>query len=182
MSNNYDCDYDPPMPPPVRAAQQAQNRQVAEAAARNKALNDARREQQVLYLTLLAQNGPVTEVTTPINGDFIEPEYKTLFTNNTNNPVRVQVFADLVTPGCGAVLSLTRDGSDVGKFDVLSLTANGRTESVTTIILPTYSIWAKDFAPAFFPMQANDVLRVRVFDPAKLISYGNLYPEFQRKF
>lgn len=143
---------------------------------------ERRRQAQVLYLTLLAQQGPVTEVTSPINGDFIEADYKEIFKNNTNNPVRIQVFADLVTPGCGAILSFTRDGSDVGKFDVLSLTANGRTESVSTIVLPTFSIWARDFQPVFFPMVSNDVLRIRVFDPAKLINYGQLYPEHQRKF
>lgn len=166
-----------PSPQQQSAAQQRAAAQAAQAA-----LLEKRRQEQVLYLTLLAQNGPVTEVTSPITGDFIENDYKPIYTNNTNNPVRIQVFADLVNPGCGAFLSMTRDLSDVGKFDVLSLTANGRTESVTTIVLPTYSIWARDFNSAFFPMQGNDVLRVRVFDPAKLINYGQLYPELQRKF
>lgn len=146
---------------------------------------ERRRQQQVLYLTLLAQGsegGPVTELTSPLDGDFINAEYQPIFTNNTNNPVRIQVFADLVTPGCGAILSFTRDMSDVGKFDVLSLTANGKTESVTAIILPTHAVWARDFQPTFFPMTAADVLRVRVFDPMKLISYGQLYPELTRNF
>ena len=183
MSNYDDCDY--PMPAPALRAAHAQSQAAKAAEMKAKAVSDARREQQVLYLTLLAQGGaggPVTEVTMPVNGDFIEADYKALFTNNTNNPVRVQVFADLVTPGCGAILSLTRDRSDVGKYDVLSLTANGRVESVTTIVLPTYSIWARDFDAAVFPMQVVDTLRVRVFDPAKLISYGNLYPELQRNY
>lgn len=151
------------------------------AAAQRQAALDAerKRQEQVLYLTLLSQGGsggPVTEVSAPINGDFITADYKELFKNDTNNPVRVQVFADLTTPGSGVILSLTRDRSDVGKIDALSLTANGRTESVTTIILPTYSLWGRDFDATFFPMQAVDILRIRVFDPAKLINYGQLYP------
>lgn len=187
MSSYNDCEPDyffdvqtrqrPATPQQAAAAQQ----QSAEERQRD-LLMERRRQEQVLYLTLLAQNGPVTEVTAPITGDFIENDYKPIYTNNTNNPVRIQVFADLVNPGCGAFLSLTRDLSDVGKFDALTLTANGRTESVQTIILPTYSVWARDFNAAFFPMQGNDVLRVRVFDPAKLINYGNLYPELTRKY
>lgn len=145
------------------------------AAARAE-MDRRRREEQILYLTLLAQNGPVTEVTQPTNGDRITSEYTELLRNNTNNPVRVQVFADLVNPGVGVLLSTSSDASNNGKIDELSLTANGRTESVFVILLPTYSLWVRDRDPAFFPMQANDVVRVRVFDPAKLISYANLYP------
>lgn len=160
---------------------------AARERARQAALEAARRarEDQVLYLTLLAQGGsggPVTEVTSPIDGDFITAEYKSLFRNDTNNPVRVQVFADLTNPGVGVILSLTNDRSDAGKIDALSLTANGRLESVTTIVLPTYSLWGRDFDPTFFPMQANDVLRIRVFDPAKLINYGQLYPVNQTRY
>lgn len=157
------------------------------AAQQRQAMLDAerKRQEQVLYLTLLAQGGsggPVTEVSPPITGDFITAEYQELFRNTTNNPVRVQVFADLTNPGTGVILSLTRDRSDVGKIDALSLTANGRTESVTTILLPTYSLWGRDFDATFFPMQSNDVLRIRVFDPAKLINYGQLYPVNQAKY
>lgn len=184
--NDYECEPDyfdvQSQRRPATAPQRAAAVQQAAQDRQRDLLLERRRQEQVLYLTLLAQNGPVTEVTAPITGDFIENDYKPIYTNNTNNPVRIQVFADLVNPGCGAFLSLTRDLSDVGKFDALALTANGRTESVTTIVLPTYSIWARDFDATFFPMQGNDVLRVRVFDPAKLINYGNLYPELSRKY
>lgn len=140
---------------------------------------DRKRDNAIDYLTLLCQGGsggPVTEVSAPINGDFIENDYKALFTNTTNNPIRVQVFAEFVTPGCGAILSLSRSLSDVDKYDVLSLTANGRTESVTLILIPTYSIWVRDFNAAAFPMGATDILRIRVFDPMKMISYLQMYP------
>lgn len=159
-----------------------QTQQVLEAI-HQRDLAAQQREAQVLYLTLLSQGGaggPVTEVTQPYNGDFIEANYKKLYENNTNNPIRLQVFAEFTTPGCGVNLSLTADRSDVGKFDVLSLTANGRTESVTVIVPPTRAIWARDFDPVNFPMQDVDVLRVRVFDPMKLISFGNLYPTLKR--
>jgi len=162
----------------IAAERAAQQRQAQLDAER-------KRQEQVLYLTLLSQGGsggPVTEVSSPITGDFIEADYKELFRNDTNNPVRVQVFADLTTPGCGVILALTRDRSDVGKIDALSLTANGRTESVTTILLPTYSLWGRDFDATFFPMTAADVLRIRVFDPAKLINYGQLYPVNQTRY
>lgn len=151
-----------------------------EAALRQKLLDDERtRQAQVLYLTLLSQGGlggPVTEVTSPISGTSLTNEYTSIFTNNTNNPVRVQVFSDYTNPGVGVTLSLTRDRSDVGKIDELALTANGRTDSVTTILMPTYSLWARNRDP-IFPLQANDVVRIRVFDPAKLINYSNLYPQ-----
>ena len=136
------------------------------------------RESQILYLTMLTQNGPVTETTMPVSGNIIEAGYVPIFRNDTNNPVRVQAFADFVNPGVGAILSLSGDASDAGKIDTLALVANGRVESVTTIILPTFSLWAKDFDPSFAPMQSNDVLRLRIFDPAKLLSYWNLYPKF----
>ena len=129
-----------------------------------------------MYLTLLAQDGVVTSVLSPASGDDISDEYYALFRNDTNNPVRVQVFADLVTPGCGALLSMTSDKSDAGKFDALSLTANGRVESVSVIVLPTRSVWAREFNTAF-PMGSSDKLRVRVFDPALLLSSANLYPQ-----
>jgi hypothetical protein len=182
-AQDYPYDVDPvrAVAPRTVAPQTSAAERAAITAAQTAAL-ERRRQEQVLYLTLLAQGsngGPVTEVTSPINGDFINAEYQPIFTNNTNNPVRIQVFADLVSPGCGAILSFTRDLSDVGKFDVLSLTANGRTESVTALILPTYSVWARDFQPVFFPMLAVDILRLRVFDPMKLLSYGNLYPELR---
>ena len=139
---------------------------------------DLAREAQVLYLTLLAQGGsggPITELSTPVTGDKLLNTYTMLLKNNTNNPIRVQVFANLVTPGCGVVLSFASDASDAAKFDELSLTANGRTESVTVILLPTYSIWGKQFALGF-PAGATDVFRMRVFDPQKLINISNLYP------
>jgi hypothetical protein len=198
MQSDYTDSYDYPFDVDSRSSFPAPTRQVvltpgapqltpqmlaAQAQAQAQADADRMRQAQVLYLTLLAQGGgPVTEVTAPINGDFIENDYKPIFVNNTSNPVRVQVFADLVSPGCGAFLSFTRDLSDVGKFDTLSLTANGRVESVTAIILPTYSVWARDFNAQFFPMQAVDVLRVRVFDPMKLISYAQLYPELRSNY
>lgn len=150
-------------------------RQAQEAAARIES-ERRRREEQILYLTLLSQSGPVTEVTQPTNGNNITSEYTELIRNNTNNPIRVQVFADFVNPGVGVLLSTSSDTSNNGKVDELSLTANGRTESVFVILLPTYSLWVRDRDPVFFPMQGNDVVRVRVFDPAKLISYANLYP------
>lgn len=193
MANDDYC-YDPTYRPPA----QLQNRTVAPKSApvpqqtqqvldaiRRRDADYERRSAQVLYLTLLSQGGaggPVTEVTQPYNGDFIEADYKRLFTNNTNNPVRAQVFAEFTTPGAGVNLSLTADRSDVGKFDVLALTANGRTESVTVIVPPTTSIWARDLDPVNFPMQDVDVLRIRIFDPMKLLSFGNLYPEFQKRF
>ena len=153
---------------------------VQEQAQQAQAMDKQRqmREAQILYLTMLTQNGPITETTSPITGTQIEAGYIPIFRNDTNNPVRVQAFADFVNPGVGAVLSLSSDNSDSGKIDTLSLVANGRVESVTTIILPTFSLWAKDFDPTFFPMQPNDIIRLRVFDPAKLLSYWNLYPKF----
>lgn len=155
-------------------ALQEKKRQEAIAAAKQ-ARREAR-EEQGLFLSLLSQsNGTITEISPPINGDFVEADYKAMFTNTANNPVRVQVFADFTNPGVGAILSLTRDGSDVGKFDQLSLTANGRTESINIVLLPTYSLWVRDLDATFFPMQGNDILRVRVFDPAKLFSYGQLF-------
>lgn len=171
----------------VRKVKTFEEMAAEKAAAQRQAQLDAerKRQEQVLYLTLLSQGGsggPVTEVSSPITGDFITADYKPLFKNDTNNPVRVQVFADLTNPGCGVILSLTQDRSDVGKIDALSLTANGRTESVTTILLPTYSLWGRDFDATFFPMQGNDVLRIRVFDPAKLINYGQLYPVNQQRY
>lgn len=139
---------------------------------------DLAREAQVLYLTLLAQGGsggPITELSTPKAGSQFTNTYTELLKNNTNNPIRVQVFANLTTPGCGVVLSFANDASDSAKFDELSLTANGRTESVTVILLPTYSIYGKQFA-AGFPMVAVDIIRMRIFDPQKLINITNLYP------
>ena len=134
------------------------------------------RQADVLYLSLLCQSGGVvTEVTMPITGNQITNEYTAIFKNTTNNPVRVQAFADLVTPGCGAILSLTSDKGDQGKFDALALVANGRTESVSVIVLPGFAVWARNFNNAFFPMLVTDTLRMRVFDPMKLISYANLF-------
>lgn len=136
------------------------------------------REAQVLYLTLLAQGGaggPITELSPPKAGSAFGAGYTELLKNNTNNPIRVQVFANLATPGCGVVLSFANDGSDASKFDELSLTANGRLESVTVILLPTYSIYGKQFAMGF-PMGASDIIRMRIFDPQKLINITNLYP------
>ncbi len=163
----FDLPDNRPVPVP-RNQQEA----VAQAVAAERT-----RQAQVLYLSLLCQStGVVTEVTSPKNGDDISDEYVELFMNNTNNPVRVQVFADLVTPGCGVFLSTTRDKSEQGKYDVLNLTANGRTESVSIIVLPTYAIFGRDFNAAI-PMQGVDVIRFRIFDPAKLISYSTLYPQ-----
>lgn len=167
------------MAPTFETAEQRYTRLAKEkaAAAAAKEVYDRQvREEQILYLTLLAQNGPVSEVTQPISGNQISAIYSELFRNNTNNPVRLQVFADFVNPGVGVILSTSSDSSDNGKIDELALIANGRTESVSIIILPTYSLWLRDRDATFFPMQANDVVRVRVFDPAKLVSYGNLYP------
>ena len=177
MNKNLDnvlFDVDPQQPRrQVTVMTPAQRQQQLVAAQQ---LTAQQREAQVLYLTLLAQDGVVTQVTTPTSGDDIDDEYTQLFKNDTNLPVRVQVFADLVTPGCGAVLSTNNDKSNSGKFDTLSLTANGRVESVSIIVLPTYSVWTREFNTAF-PMSANDALRVRVFDPAKLLSYANLFPQ-----
>jgi hypothetical protein len=157
---------------------QEQAAQAKQAQAERVAAKRVRTNESVQYLSLLAQsNGIVTEVTPPVNGDGIESYYTKLFTNDTNGAVRLQVFADFVNPGVGVVLSLTADASDVGKVDELSLTANGKVESISVIVLPTFSLFVRDRDAAFFPMQANDVIRVRVFDPAKLLSYSNLYPE-----
>lgn len=155
------------------AAQEQKRRAALQAA---KEARRDQREEQGLFLNLLAQSaGTITEISPPINGDFVDADYKAMYTNTANNPVRIQVFADFTNPGVGAVLSLTRDGSDVGKFDQLALAANGRTESINVVLLPTYSLWVRDLDPKFFPMQGNDILRVRVFDPAKLFSYGQLF-------
>lgn len=167
------------MAPSFESAEQRYARQAREKAAVAAAKDEYDRkvrEEQILYLTLLAQAGPVSEVTQPISGNQISGVYSELFRNNTNNPVRLQVFADFVNPGVGVILSTSSDASDNGKIDELALIANGKTESVSVIVLPTYSLWVRDRDPVFFPMQANDVVRVRVFDPAKLVSYGNLYP------
>ena len=149
--------------------------QAPQAAAFN--AQEAARQLQILYLSLLAQSGNlVTEVTSPINGDQIGEAYSPIFTNTSNVPIRVQAFADFTNPGVGVVLSTTRDQSDVGKVDEMSLTANGRVETVGVILMPTYSLWVRDRDPNFFPMQTNDIVRVRVFDPSKMISYSNLFP------
>lgn len=176
--NNFDPDCDiydvPSQPRPLDPLAPT----LASPADRAGFRLEQQREYQLrlAYLSMLAQATTITEVTTPMTGDDISDEYIALYKNNTNNPVRVQVFADLATPGCGAILSTVPDKSNAGKVDVLSLTANGRVESVPVIILPTMSIWAREFNVAF-PMSGFDVLRVRVFDPAKLLSYANLYPK-----
>lgn len=163
----FDVDSHAP-PPAPRTRGEAQSQNIAEERAR---------QANVLYLSLLCQsNGVVTEVTAPKTGDDISDEYSELFKNDTNNPVRVQVFADLATPGCGVILSTTRDKSEQGKYDVLSLTGNGRSEAVSIIVLPTFSIFGRDFA-AGIPMAGIDVIRFRIFDPAKLLSYISLYPQ-----
>lgn len=137
----------------------------------------ARYFENMQYLSLLAQSITITtEVTSPTSGDDVEAYYKPIFTNTTNGAVRVQVFADFVNPGVGCTLSLTQDASDVGKVDELALVANGKTESIGVILMPTFSLWIRDRDAAFFPMQATDTVRVRVFDPAKLLAYDNLYP------
>ena len=93
------------------------------------------------YLSLLCQGlDIVTEVSVPVAGDEVQDTYTELYKNNTNNPIRVQVFAELVVPGCGANLSTSNNGADSDKYDVLSLTANGRTESVGIVLLPTLPI------------------------------------------
>lgn len=154
-----------------------QKAETAKAAAATAAVKKARYFENMQYLSLLAQSAAiVTEITPPINGNAITPDYRPLFTNNTNGAVRVQVFADFVNPGVGVVLSLTQDASDIGKVDELSLTANGKTESISVMLMPTFSLFTRDRDATFFPMQANDVVRVRVFDPAKLLAYDNLYP------
>lgn len=148
----------------------------------NPVADPSARQAEVLYLQLLAQSlDIITEVSTPVGGDTITDTYKSIFHNNTNSPVRVQVFADLTTPGCGADLSLTPNGGNSDKYDVLSLTANGRTEAVGIILMPTMRIYAKNFQP-LIPMVAVDVLRVRIFDPMKLLSYANLYPQSRKQF
>lgn len=156
-----------------------QEQQVADRAkqAALVAARKARYFENMQYLSLLAQSaGVATEITPPITGDNIEALYLPVFTNNTNGAVRVQVFADFVNPGVGVVLSLTQDASDVGKVDELALIANGKTESVSVILMPTFSLFMRDRDAQFFPMQATDVVRVRVFDPAKLLAYDNMYP------
>lgn len=136
----------------------------------------------VLYMQLLCQSlDVITEVSTPITGDSIEDHYTAIYVNNTNNPIRVQVFADLVTPGCGALLSTSPNDGDSDKYDALTLTANGRTESVGIILMPTMKIYAKNFQP-LIPMAAIDVIRVRVFDPMKLMSFARLYPQSGKVF
>lgn len=151
---------------------------ASQSAAAGMAARKARYFESMQYLSLLAQSANiVTEITPPTTGDNIEAIYTPLFTNNTNGAVRLQVFADFVNPGVGVMLSLTRDASDVGKVDELSLTANGKTESISILLMPTFSLWARDRDATFFPMQANDVIRVRIFDPAKLLAYDNLYPK-----
>lgn len=173
LNDNVLFDVDSTRPQPRLTANPAVR---AQQLANERLRQEQQRQAQVLYLQLLTQDGVVTHVTTPTNGNDIDDEYTALYKNDTNNPVRVQVFADLVTPGCGAVLSTNSDRSNSGKFDALTLTANGRVESVSVIVLPTMAVWAREFNTAF-PMSGSDVLRVRVFDPAKLISYANLYPQ-----
>lgn len=138
-------------------------------------LAEKQRQAQVLYLSLLCQStGVVTEVQRPTSGDAISDEYFALFTNTSMAPVRVQVFSDLVTPGCGAVLSFDNSKGDQGKFDTVSFVANGHTESISVLVLPGLSIWARDFSNAI-PMGSADMLRIRIFDPMKLISSANLF-------
>lgn len=147
------------------------------AAIEQAAARKARYFENMQYLSLLAQSAQiVTEITPPITGANIEAIYTPLYTNNTNGAVRVQVFADFVNPGVGVVLSLTQDASDIGKVDELALVANGKTESVSVMLMPTFTLWMRDRDATFFPMLANDVIRVRLFDPAKLLAYDKLYP------
>lgn len=171
----FDIDSSRSHPAPSRNASPQEALQAAQGSKNDLAAERAR-QAQVFYLTLLCQNGPVTEVTSPVVGTLIEDEYVELYKNNTNNPVRVQAFADLITPGCGAILSLTRDKGDQGKVDVLALVANGRTESVQVILMPTTSLWVRNFRFTAFPMTVDDTIRVRVFDPMKLLSFNTLYP------
>lgn len=163
----FDVDSSRP-PPPPRTAAEAQVRDLSA---------ERTRQANVLYLSLLCQSdGVVTEVGQQKSGDDITDEYSELFKNNTNNPVRVQAFADLTTPGCGVILATSRDKGNQGKYDVLSLTANGRVEAVSIVVLPTFSIYGREFNTVI-PMAGVDIIRFRVFDPAKLISYSNLYPK-----
>lgn len=178
MSNPYDdyCDDDTSIPfvsgrPSVAPARQQPKPVVASKVAQRAGVLN--------YLSLLCQGlDIVTEVSVPVAGDEVQDTYTELYKNNTNNPIRVQVFAELVVPGCGANLSTSNNGADSDKYDVLSLTANGRTESVGIVLLPTMSIWMRNFNTAI-PMTAADILRVRIFDPMKLLSYAALYPELK---
>ncbi len=166
----FDVDNARPLPPPAANA-------PPEVKASFALSEERERQKRVLYLQLLCQGGgPVTEVIGPIIGTALNDEYTSIFKNSTNNPVRVQVFADLTTPGCGARIALSPEKGDQGRVDQLVLAANGRTESVQMILLPTMSVWARQFNNAAFPMVAVDMLRVRIFDPIKLLSFSELYP------
>lgn len=144
------------------------------------AAREAEREKQraaaELYLSLLIQAKDVfTEMESPKQGSDFTDDYSELFVNNTNNFVRVQVFADFITPGTGIVVALKPDRSDVGKVDVLALTANGKTESVSVILPANSKLYAKNM-DSVFPLAAGDTIRVRLFDPTKLLSANKLFP------
>jgi len=135
---------------------------------------------QILYLQLLAQsNGIVTEVSAPITGDVIalqKGRYLEVYNNKTNNPIRVQVFADIISPGAGIVLSTSASQGDGDKVDQLVLTANGHTESISVILMGNSRLYGRDFDNANFPLALQDAVRIRIFDPARLLSYVKMFP------
>lgn len=178
MAGNDDYCFDSNGPRIPRVQPSPRQGQVpGQSIIASKSPADIQRERDLAYITLLATAGDtVTEVTSPKDGDAVEDKYTELFKNNTNNPVRAQVFVLLTTPGAGIKLSTTALAGDQGLYDSLSLTANGRTEAVSIIVLPTMSIYMREFNSAF-PMTPQDLIRVRIFDPAKIISYNNLYPK-----
>lgn len=138
------------------------------------------RDAQLFYLQLLTCSGnAANDVVAAIDGTQIKTTYTELYMNNTSNPVRVQVFVSLITAGGGIKLSLTSDGADLNFLDELALVANGKSESIQIVLPSNTKLYAKSYDPTNFPLVAGDKIRVRQFDPARLLSFGGLYPSLR---
>ena len=120
------------------------------------------------YIILLTQaSPPVTELLAPIAGDFFGAanQYKTIYRNLTPRPVRIQAFViEWGNPGEGLKLAVTPETSDVGKVDVLSNTANGKSEAIGVILRPGESLYGS-VENTTQPLTAGTSIRARIFDP-----------------
>ena len=129
------------------------------------------------YLSMVAQSDGITNALPPFYGDVIgaSSKYFPLVSNKTDNPIRVELLAELTNPGVGFKFAFSRDSSDVGKIDVLALIANGRVQSVPIILGGGQTLWVASHDTTF-TLQDDDVLRIRVFDPAQLLARVAIRP------
>jgi len=134
-------------------------------------LTELRRAYNLQYISMIAQSDVVTDVGAPFACDAIgtTDRYLPLIVNETDNPIRMQVVAEFTTPGATVKLAYASDSSDRAKIDVLGLTANGRVLSVPIILGGGETLFVNT-ADSSFPLAADDVLRVRIFDAARLLS------------